>query len=257
MIFYFSGTGNSRWVASQIAATLGDSLINIGEAFTRAKFHFTLADGERIGFVFPVHSWGPAPIVVEFARRLRLANFNRQSSYAYAVAICGDDIGLSMDILQRALPEEITLKARYSVQMPNNYILLPGFDTDAKSLELTKLMHARGKLLEISEALAERRCRENIVRGSFPALKSKLIYPLYRRFAMSDKGFSANSDLCNKCGLCVRKCPVTNITMIATGPQWHGKCQMCLACIHHCPKRAIEYGTRTTRKGRYYHPAST
>ena len=256
MIFYFSGTGNSRWLANQIATTLGESLVDIGKAFVNGIFEYTLKDGERVGFVFPVHSWGPAPIVVEFAKRLHLENFNRESKFVYAIAVCGDDIGLTMDILESALPQDMMLNSKFSVQMPNNYILLPGFDTDSKTLELTKLMQARGRVYEISEAIAERRCREEIVRGAFPALKSRLIYPVYKRYAMSDHSFTVTKDLCNMCNICAHKCPVNNIIMTSAGPKWHGKCEMCLACIHHCPKRAIEYGKISRKKGRYHHPES-
>ena len=50
MIFYFSGTGNSRWVAQQIAAHTGDSVYDI----TALKAPPTLAGEQRVGLVFPI-----------------------------------------------------------------------------------------------------------------------------------------------------------------------------------------------------------
>ena len=70
---------------------------------------------------------------------------------------------------------------------------------------------------------------------------------------MSDKVFAANADVCTRCGLCARECPANNITLDGGSlPRWHGKCTMCLSCIHRCPVRAIEYGKATRSKGRYF-----
>ena len=53
MIFWFSGTGNSQWVAQQLAATLNDTLVDIAQAPLGQQHKFTLKPGESIGFVFP------------------------------------------------------------------------------------------------------------------------------------------------------------------------------------------------------------
>ena len=33
-------------------------------------------------------------------------------------------------------------------------------------------------------------------------------------------------------------------------PTWQGHCTQCLACLHGCPTRAIDYGPFTHSKGR-------
>ena len=53
MIFYFSGVGNSAWVARQLASMLNDRVVSIAEEI-RTDMEYTLAPGERVGFVFPV-----------------------------------------------------------------------------------------------------------------------------------------------------------------------------------------------------------
>ena len=51
MIFYFSGTGNSKYVAKKIAQETSDVVYSITEAIQNDKYTYTTRPGERIGFV--------------------------------------------------------------------------------------------------------------------------------------------------------------------------------------------------------------
>ena len=168
------------------------------------------------------------------------------------VTTCGDEVGETVTMFAKSLGN-IRLKAAFSVQMPNNYILLPGFDVDDKALERSKVEASAARIKAVAEAIAAKREIIDVVEGPWRRLKSRLIYPLFRRFAMSDKAFAANADVCTRCGLCARECPANNITLDGGSlPRWHGNCTMCLSCIHRCPVRAIEYGKATRSKGRYF-----
>ena len=251
MIFYFSGTGNSKHVAEQLAAMLGERLVAIGEAVADGTYTFALAEGESVGWVFPTYSWGPAPVAADFASKVQLQGCGADT-YCYIVTTCGDEVGETVTMFAKSLGN-IRLKAAFSVQMPNNYILLPGFDVDDKALERSKVEASAARIKAVAEAIAAKREIIDVVVGPWRRLKSRLIYPLFRRFAMSDKAFAANADVCTRCGLCARECPANNITLDGGSlPRWHGKCTMCLSCIHRCPVRAIEYGKATRSKGRYF-----
>ena len=251
MIFYFSGTGNSKHVAEYLATMLGERLVAIGEAVAEGNYSYTLARGEMVGWVFPTYSWGPAPIAARFAMRVQLQGYDADT-YCFMVTTCGDEVGETVQMFGKALGN-IRLNAAFSVQMPNNYILLPSFDVDSKELERSKIEASAARINTIAHAIAHRSETIDVVVGTWRRLKSRLIYPLFRRFAMSDKAFAANADVCTRCGLCARVCPANNITLGCNElPKWHGNCTMCLSCIHRCPVRAIEYGKATRSKGRYF-----
>ncbi len=256
MIFWFSGTGNSRWAARRLGEIIGDDrLVAIADYPAGSDCSFTLARHERVGFVFPTYSWGPAPVVARFVRRLTLDGYKAADNYCYALTTCGDDVGLSVQIMTHAMQPALHLDAMFSLQMPNNYVCLPGFDTDPADMEKSKLTEAQICIDTIAGMIAERRCVTDVVTGGMSWLKSRVIYPLFKRLWMSPKPFHVRPSACTRCGRCVRLCPLHNVELAADGlPQWSGNCAMCLACYHHCPVHAVEYGRSTRRKHQYHCP---
>ncbi|WP_379134110.1 EFR1 family ferrodoxin [Paenibacillus sp. sgz500958] len=61
------------------------------------------------------------------------------------------------------------------------------------------------------------------------------------------------TDLCTGCGTCEKVCNCHNI-QVDEIPQWGEHCTLCLACVHYCPAKAIQYGKDTVTKGRYTNP---
>lgn len=254
MIFYFTGTGNSRWVAEALGKTLGESLVSITEEMQagKATFDYPVRKEEKILFVYPVHSWGPAVLMMRFATRLKLTGYDRQA--VYSVCTCGDDCGYTTDLLAKKLVRQgIALTAGYAVPMPNNYILMPGFDVDTKEVEQQKLADATVRVAAIAAAIQQQQVVNLYKKGSMPFLKSYLVNPLFVTFAIGRNSFRV-TDACISCGLCQRVCPTGTISLADGRPVWSNTCVQCVACIHRCPVRAIEYGKETLKKGRYHHP---
>lgn len=252
MVFYFSGTGNSKWIANQLSKELQEELVFIPEALNGANCNFSLKEGEKIGFVFPIYSWAPPKIVLRFISQLMIEGY--QNQYLYFICSCGDDTGLVRQVFEEALRAKgWRCDAGFSVTMPNSYVLLPGFDVDDKVLEGKKLSEAVSALDGIISRV--RRGEKAFVcnEGSFPFMKTRIINPLFNRFQMSPRKFYA-ADSCIGCKLCVKSCPVGNVSFGAGKPIWGMECTSCLACYHVCPQQAVQYGKRTRDKGQYFNP---
>lgn len=263
MIFYFSGTGNTRWAAQKVAAATADRLVNIAEEMLAAEtaqasdpqFTYTLAQDERIGFFFPVHGWRPPRLVLDFLDRLHLTNAD--SHYAYVVCTAGDNVGEAVSILEKRLQTMgIKIGSAISLIMPESYVGLPFMDVDTPAKEQCKKMEADNKLTRFIADIME--CRSgvrDITIGHWPRINSRLIGSVFVKKLVTDRPFHVVADRCLHCGKCASVCPVANIHFEKGGePSWlhNGKCLSCFACYHHCPTHAIEYGGRTKKKGQYY-----
>ncbi len=250
MIYYFSATGNSLHVARKIAAKLEKcTLVSIPEVSESGTI---MTDAERVGFVFPTHYFGLPPLVSSFISRLKAAN----ASYLFAVATSGSNRHLSSAIRQAAMlltKQGYKLNAGFHIDMISSYTPLSDLPPRDK---------LNGKLEQADLAIEKAATAISIVSGNLEAehfwlpfhainkyWQQKLLPHAYRKFACTDA--------CISCGNCETVCPVNNITIHEGKPQWREKCQECLACLHFCPVKSIEFGSHTAGRKRYHHPQIT
>lgn len=250
MILWYSGCGNSRFVAEQLSKKLSDNnLIFIPEA-ARQGTPLEFKPDETLGIVFPVYSWSVPKLVSEF---LRKAKFIGRPAYIFAACTCGDETGLTIKHLKKDLSKQgLTLDAFFSFQMPETYINLPGFKLDTPENAERKIS-ATKESLEETVKLIQQRAKGNFdrLKGGSSFLKSNILKPLFYGLLITDRKFTV-SDVCIGCGICAKNCPLQNITMQNDRPKWNGHCTNCMSCYHRCPKNAINFGKSSIGKGQYY-----
>lgn len=248
MIFYYSGCGNSHFIASELAAGLGESLSFIPDLQKQGITSYDIAEGEAVGFVFPIYAWGAPPLVDEFVSRTA---WKGTPANVWFACTCGDEQGLTYDLFRDTLAKAgLTLKAGFCFQMPETYLAMPGFHLDTAEGADAKIAAARAKLPKVIEQIrACEQIRDEIV-GSMPKFKSGAIRKGFCMY-MSDKKYRA-TDACTGCGICAKGCPLGNISIVDGRPKWNGNCTQCMSCYHHCPAHAIQIGGATKGKGQYY-----
>ena len=290
MIFYFSGTGNTKWAASKLAAATREDLISIAP-YMRAddSSHnlaepFILKENERLGFVFPVHGWRVPKLVREFISKMKIQRepIQRETSdattenktkaedslknrpFAYCVCTAGDSIGLTIENLNEVISQNPSLQAlgitevssSYSLIMPESYIGLPFMDVDPKEREIRKKENAAQELAIVCEEIFDRKEGiSRLIKGPIPWFFTKVVGGFFEKVLITDKRFHVEKDRCVKCGICANVCPVGDIKGgHGEYPVWlhHKDCLTCFTCYHHCPHHAIEFGNQTQKKGQYY-----
>lgn len=285
MIFYFSGTGNTKWAASKLAAATREDLISIAP-YMRAddSSHnlaepFILKENERLGFVFPVHGWRVPKLVREFISKMKIlrepsdatggnkakaGDCLKNRPFAYCVCTAGDSIGLTIENLNEVISQNPSLQAlgitevssSYSLIMPESYIGLPFMDVDPKKREIRKKENAAQELAVVCEEIFDRKEGiSRLVKGPIPWFFTKVVGGFFENVLITDKRFHVEKDRCVKCGICANVCPVGDIKGgHGEYPVWlhHKDCLTCFTCYHHCPHHAIEFGNQTQKKGQYY-----
>lgn len=235
MIFYFSGTGNSKWIAEEIARATDDAAVDL----TKRDGYSAVAD-ETVGLVFPVYAWGPPEIVEEFAGKIAMAG-----GYSFAVCTCGAEAGKTMDRLQEVFP----VQGAWSVCMPSSYV--PSKMDSPEEIE-KKIKAAQKKLPEICRAVSGREAVTDVVRGSGTFFKSLFGYNGFNKFARGTGVYSAN-ERCTGCGRCEEVCHMGVVKMAGGRPEWkYEKCSQCMACINVCPVKAVLYGGKEKDMDRYW-----
>ncbi|MBZ3936234.1 EFR1 family ferrodoxin [Methanimicrococcus blatticola] len=257
-IYYFSGTGNSLWVARKIQESLPDTeLIPItkdlpAELAAQESDHSDNDNSghsqkpETIGLVFPVYMFKPPRIVLEFIQKMP------KSDYIYAVATCGNAPGKTLTTVKNSLLRTGNfLSAGYVVPLVSNFLVLPKTKTNAGVEKAFKKAEAKAQLIA-QNAQKNTPHFDKEMPGIIAKPVSWLLFnPMYRRIPVLDKRFSVN-DKCNNCGTCRDVCPVRNVKLTATKPVFLHECEMCFSCINWCPQKAINWTPLTKNKKRYH-----
>ncbi|HEY93688.1 MAG TPA: 4Fe-4S binding protein [Dehalococcoidia bacterium] len=261
VIYYFSGTGNTLFVARDIAEKLEASLVPIALLVGDSSVPL---GSDVTGIVYPVY-YGELPVIIkEFAEKLD----NLDGKYIFAVCTFGGSAGDSLRNLQKIIRSRGgELSATYGVHMPQNAFYKfwekheplyrnwrqKKLDIVVNNTQIRKTGNFFTNILfdiifKGIQAYVKPKYKQSFIKLS-GASSDLSVEELIR---LNDTSFSV-TDECTGCGVCVKVCPVNNIEMIGDKPVWHHQCENCISCYNFCPERAIRNGIAS--EGYYYrHP---
>lgn len=236
LILYFTATGNCLFAARRLADE-DTVLLSIPQMVRFGQYEF---EADEIGIVYPIYMHMPPNTVRRFIQRARL-----KAAYKFAVLTYG---------LRHLNAVEIWDEITRRVGMPFDYITtllmvdnwLPAFDmNEQKRLE----KHIPENLARIADDLIQRKkWHEEVTRED-----CRLHDEGMRRFRLDPEvGFLERSercfavtDACIGCGICVSVCPRGNYEIHGEKASMQGDCDVCFACIHNCPQKAIRFAEGT------------
>lgn len=249
MIFYFSATGNNRYVAEEIAGYFSDRAYSVSDRIQNSDYSIILSEKERLGFVFPTYFYGFPSVVSEFLQKI---TGNSEGHYVYLIASYGTSPGATASFARKYMKHSgIRINAFYSIRMPDTWT--PEFDLSDREA-VRKINEAEPAQIRQITAEIEKGAAGNFMehRHSYPV--SVIANTIYNRSVRKTSHFHVE-DSCIGCGLCAEKCPVQAIEMRDSRPVWvKDRCVMCVGCLHRCPKFAIQYEDKTKNHGQYTHP---
>jgi len=248
MIYYFTGSGNSLYIAREIAKETGQEFTSILK-YQNEKVE---VKDKVNGFVFPVYM-SDLPWIVK--KCLLNMTFAQDSYYFLIMDSSSERSGVSAKSLDMVLNNSnAKLSAFFDLKMPGNCII------SSKLQNSIRIKKAPEKI-----ALITNDVKNKVI--NFTSLNEKTPENFIENSRFFKKGTNKIDDLlinfeitkaCNGCGTCAIVCPNENIRIINGKAIHYNKCAACYACLHWCPKHA----TRIHLPGigdrfQYHHPEVT
>ncbi len=241
-IYYFTGTGNTLYVAQEVSKDIQDvELISIKSCQGQK-----LAPQGSVGIAFPLYAFGLPKLVKTF---LQETDFS-QVDYFFGLQTRSGSPGRAFSDMQKFASKK--LDASFVVNMPSAYLVFGDLESKEKNEQI--LSKASKKIATIKRQVEEK-AKKRVHEFCLVKIMVLPIYYFWKRFSDLGKKYFADSK-CTGCGICSKVCPVGCISMKNAEPVWSlEKCQSCMACINYCPTRAIQLNKKTKGYSRYHHPA--
>lgn len=247
MILYYSGTGNSEFVAKKMAELLKEPILNCFEKLRQNDCSEIYSKTPWI-VVCPTYGWQIPHLLRDWIKNVHLSG----SKEIYFVMTCGEDNGNASRYLMQ-LCDELKMNYRGSVEivMPENYLAL--FPVPQKDEAVQIIQKAFPIIEQVVKCIEEQNDLPNKKVTMVDQLKSGPINTIFYQAIVHSKKFYVKES-CIGCGKCEQVCVLNNIHLENKKPVWGNTCTHCMACICHCPTQAIEYGRATKNKPRYLCP---
>lgn len=230
--YYFSGTGNTYLIVEKMAEVLREKGVTVN-LFRMETFNPENIDiSHTIGLGFPVAVQTTYRFIWDFIEDMPDGMGAEVFMVDTLAQFSGAIVGPLKKFLQGIGYKTIGAK---EIIMPSNF--LPKTIDEAKDEEIRKkgIQEAEKYAKEILDGRAVWK-DQTIIADVFASIcKGQFAWNM---LAKEGKKFRVKEDVCKKCSLCVKLCPVGNIEMNEF-PRFLQKCQQCMRCISFCPANAI------------------
>lgn len=246
MVLYFSATGNTEFIAKEIAKRIDDECVNLLDRIKNQDFS-------------PIHSEKPfvicAPVYVCEIPRFMSKYLKKQtftgSRDVFFILTSGGYCGPSGKLLKSIFKKKkMICHGHAEFKMPRNYVASDAYPMLEKEQTEERIKESYARLDKVAEdILAGNKLTAKHI-FLFETLITLPFNPIWCKFKLKAKDFYAE-DSCIGCGKCVKLCPLNNIKLVDKKPVWGDDCTHCMACIGNCPIESIQYGNITKDKEHY------
>lgn len=238
IVFYFTATGNSLFIAKQ----LSDNPLSIPQELKKDSPEYS---ADEIGFVFPDYTAAAPLIVRDFLCKARF-----KAKYMFSIITYGNaSVNVSEWWNKYATEQGVSFNYIKPILMVDNY--LPVFDMN-EQIRIDK--HTDESLAAIIGDISSH--KQFIEPSDMGRFNEEMLNGMRQsRFTMtSERLLKLDSDRCIECMTCAKVCPHGNFSLTGNGLSFSGKCESCLACVHSCPQKALHLERERNREARYRHP---
>ncbi len=263
LFIYFSGTGNTDYVARYLAHKIESEPVEIEVRSIEWQAADAVGGFDLLAVGFPVYAADSPRFLQDYLADLPLGEGRGAFVFCTKGAYAG---GAVQRNLQR-------LAVGGYVPLGGGSVLMPG--TDGLSMVARDSWMARKALEKDYDHLkdADRLAKEmsSTLRALLDGRPVEALRMSLRRRPIGTLSdgiwaalYMASEEYCRKrlyadhrcegCGLCARVCPVDNIERVDLRPHFADRCVLCLRCLHACPQEAIQIARFTVDKFRWRGP---
>lgn len=266
LFLYFSGTGNTDYVARYLARKLERPSLNVELCSIEWQTPEAVGDFDLLAFGFPVYACEAPELVQDYLTQLPAGRERGAWIFCTKGAFAGGAVRHNL--------RRLALKGY--VPLGGASILMPGTDGLAmvgkdswmarKALEkdYDHLEDADRLVAQMAQVLSQaldgqpvQELAQDPAMGSEMSILDWLWAVLYTASENWARSRLYADEGCKGCGLCARICPVENAVLSDGHAQFYDHCALCLRCLHACPQEAIQIGKLTTGKFRWRGPKGT
>lgn len=248
LIFYFSGTGNSKRISLWLKTLAKENgvecqLQNIAKIESP---HLLKIDcNALIVFISPIHGFNYPKVTLDFIRHFpkgsnNIVLMNTRAGMKIGNWVTPGITGIAFFISSIWLRNKgYQIAGQIPYDMPSNWISLhPALNQNTvKYIHQTIYKKVNKHFFSVIQEQPLFLSRYDIIQDILVAPISLLYYFIGRFFIA--KTFYA-SHKCDNCGNCIKNCPVSAIKQIGNKPFWTVHCESCMRCMNFCPQQAIE-----------------
>jgi ferredoxin len=262
-ILYFSGTGNTDYVAHYLAGKLAGLPVELDLRPMEQQPAAALDGYDLLAIGFPVYACDAPDFFQAYLEELAPGEGRGAFAFCTKGAMAGSAVRHN---LKRLADRGYVPLAGTSVAMPgSDGLAFIGKDSRmARSAVQKDYDH-----LKAADQLAERMAEvlsglaagqpvdrfENPLPSSTTGLLVDRAWDyVYHLFGDYMRARFRADERCTSCGLCERVCPSGNIDLQGGHPRFADRCVLCMRCIHTCPEEAIQIGRFTVDRFRWHGP---
>ena len=233
VMLYFSGTGNSKYIAELFGENMNAPCHSIEEDI---DFKEIIGAADAIGFCYPIYISCVPRIMREFVAQ-HMASLKGKKIIVFCTQLwhSGDGTRRFAALFPKDYVDVIYTEHFFMPNNMNDIPLLP--IANKKSINKT-LAREKRRMASVCKDISNGK----IKRRGFSVISRLLGLPqgiyigaVERR---ANRVLRIDKD-CTQCGLCVSICPMKNFSISDGKVKHNNNCTMCYRCNNKCPQKAI------------------
>lgn len=246
MILYFSATGNTEFIAKELAKRLDDECVNLLDR-VKMNNHVPLYSKKPFIICAPVYVCEMPMFMSKYLKEQKFTG----SKDVYFVFTSGGYCGISGVLAKSMFKKKgMNWHGYAEFKMPRNYVANDHYPMQPKEEVEKRIRDAYHQLDSVASTIRSGGTLTARHVQLWEVLVTVPFTPIWCKYKLTAKDFYVK-DSCIGCGKCAKLCPLNNIKLVDQKPVWGDQCTHCMACIGNCPVEAIEYGTITQTKEPY------